>query len=59
MDRVIVFGTIDEGSIPPGRTESIVKLKIRVASSVVEQSPLKRLAVGSSPTRPTSERTNL
>ena len=30
MDRVIVFGTIDEGSIPPGRT--------RVLSSAVEQS---------------------
>gem|GEM_PF-2272129 len=34
MDRVIVFGTIDEGSIPPGRTK-VIKLALnRVVSSV-------------------------
>lgn len=46
MDRVIVFGTIDGGSIPSRRTEGSV-------AQLVERSPLKRLVAGSSPAGPT------
>jgi hypothetical protein len=48
MDRVLVFGTSDGGSIPSGRT-----FKPGFVAQLVERSPLKRLVAGSSPAGPT------
>ena len=49
MDRALVFGTRNEGSIPPGRTGEQGLL-----AQLVEQSPLKRSVAGSSPVQPTN-----
>lgn len=47
MDRALVFGTSDGGSIPSRRTQ------IGSVAQLVERSPLKRLVAGSSPAGPT------
>ena len=49
MDRALVFGTRDGGSIPSGRTLGLL-------AQLVEQSPLKRSVAGSSPVQPTKIR---
>ena len=48
MDRALVFGTSDGGSIPSGRT-----LFFGSVAQSVERSPLKRLVAGSNPAKPT------
>ncbi len=51
MDRALVFGTSNVGSIPAGRKKPffIQKNKYAPIAQLAEQSPLKRTVEGSNP----------